>query len=450
MMQQQANPQTPPQTQMPTIPQNMIVQPTAQITNEEEVAQARRRRFKIIAGVILGAIMLYLLYRSMKRNREEKQSASDEGADSGGPLSRLLGGILGFDRSGNSSLTRDSGAGASAGGVVPRQAGSPNQMPDFGLEKESEQTLAELAAGLKKEGFTLQGVSHCKWTKIQRDMFGDRESPARKLLESMYIECRGEEMCPGLRGYPTWVRGDRKFSGFQPPNKLRMILKEMEKIDPTPMLQGPSEPIHENIPDAKHIADIPTQISPESAKDMMYQQLKDMRAGESGGEVAAVEADRTGAGATIDTKGSIGVGATQKPMGTGEAVEEDSEEMQGGPANEKNSGCKDGVKKELARGVSAYAPLNVPDMPGTAPMNLDLQHPDFQNYQGNVPRAAFSNHEPVAELARQVVRAYDNLSEHARRDPMAASFSQTRLPHSSDITTGDALADKRLPIDQNQ
>jgi hypothetical protein len=423
----------------------VVAPPAAQVVNEQEVASQRRRRMRIIAGVILGGIMLYLLYRSMKRTKENQTGSTE-----GGPLSRLLGGILGFDRSGDSRIVRDAGPGPSAAGVVPRHPGVANQMPDFGLEKETDESLAQLAQKLKNAGFTLQGVSHCKWTKIQREMFGAREAKARKILESIYIECRGEDMCPGLSGYPSWVRGDRKWAGFQPPAKLRAMATEMEKLDPTPMLQGAPEPISENIPDAKHNAEIPEQLTPEMAKDMMYQMAKDLRAGASAGEVAAVESDRSGAGVPVSTSGGVGVGAeTTAPAAPASGPNLGQVAPAGAAGAQTKPPCKEGIKKEYARGVSAYAPLNVPDMPGTAPMNLDLQHADFQNRQGNVPRAAQDNHAPMAELARQVVQSFNNLSEHAHRDPMASSFSQTRLPHSADITTGDPLADKRLPVPQN-
>lgn len=407
-------------TTQPQAPANAVQVNDVKQEDQAALKSQSRRKIKILVGVAIAVLMLYLLYKSMKKS--EKQT----GASEGGPLSRVLGGILGFNRSGDSELVRDAGKGDSAGGVVPRHPGMNNQMPDFGLEAESDHSLKELAMDLKEAGFTLQGVSHCKWTKIQREMFGDRDSEARKLLESMYIECRGEEMCPGVRGYPTWVRGDNKYAGFQPPAKLRTLAAEMKKVDPTPMLQGAAEPLSENIPDAKHDEEIPTQLNPDMAKNMGVDVAKQIRASESGDIVAAVESDRDGAGVALDFEDAK---PTMPPK--------------------KKENCENGIKKEYARGVSAYAPLNVPDMPGTAPMNLDLQHTDFQTMQGNTPRAAFANHEPMAQLAQQVIRSFDNLSEHARRDPMASSYSQTRMPHSSDITTGDPLADKRIPVREN-
>lgn len=369
---------------------------------------------------------MYILYRaSSQRRRNESQ----KGASQGGPLSRMLGGILGFDRSGDSKLVRDAGPGASAGGVVPRHAGNNYPgMADSNLEQETEEDMVRLVQDLKDAGFTLHGQSKCRWTIVQRDMFGDRSSKARKLLESIYVECVTHEMCPNIRAYPSWVSGNRTFSGFQPPSKLRLMAKEMKQEQPRQMLQMAPEPLDSNIPDAKHNEDIPTTMTPDMAKAMFYQMMKDVKHNESNSEVAAVESDRSGAGIAINTAGP--------PDNTTKDTTE----------KEDGDDCVGGVKKENARGVSAYAPLNVPDMPGTAPMNLDLQHSDFQNRQGNVPRAALENHEPMAEVARQVVTSFQNLREHANRDPNASAISQTRYPHAADITTGETMADKRVPI----
>jgi hypothetical protein len=389
--------------------------PKADSSGEQNAGMASTRKWRIIAALVIMTIMFYLLYKQSQssRTRRENQRA---GASQGGPFSRLLGGIFDFNRSGDSDLVRDAGLGASAGGVVPRHAPSESPgMPDMGLEKETDDSLLQLVKDLKDAGFTLHGQTRCRWTKVQRDLFGDRDAEARKALESMYVECLTNEMCPNIRGYPTWVSGNRQFGGFQPPNKLRLMAKEMAQEEPRQMLQAAPEPLDANIPDAKHNEDIPKTLTPEMAKEMFHSMLKDMRANESNSVDAAVESNRSGAGVAID------------------------------PGVDK-ADCKDGVKKENLRGVSAYAPLNVPSMPGTAPMNLNLQHADYQNAQGNVPRTAFQNHEPMADVARQVITSFQNLSEHANRDPNAASYSQSRLPHASDITTGEAMADKRVPI----
>lgn len=398
------------------------------------LTRSPRSKWKVIAAVVIGVFALFLLYRTLSKSGSKEKSAGQRGgASAGGPFSRLLGGIVDFDRSGNAQLERDAGPGDRDGGPVPRKSGVIPGMPSTGAEKETEASLLQLAERLKKNNFTLQGVSHCYWTKVQREMFGDRESSARKVVESIYIECRSQELCPGLKGYPTWVRGDRKWGGFQTPENLRNMCAEMEQKEERGMLQMAPEPVEENLPDEKHNAVAPKLLTPEMARQMMAQMLKDMQANESGNETAGVESDRS---ADILTPDAAPSGA-------------DAVDYAGSTAREGAAGCKEGsggVKKEFARGVSAYAPLNVPDMPGTAPMNLMLQHPDFQSMQGNAPRAAYQNHAPTPNITEQMVRSFDNLMEQAQRNPRTSSYSQTRMPHSLDITTGDALADKRVPI----
>lgn len=386
-------------------------------------AAASRRKWKILAGIVIIGVMFYLLYKQSKKNktRSERQGGTDSG-----PFSRLLGGIVDFDRSGDSRLVRDAES-PSAGGIVPRKTGVTPGMPSMGLENETDETLFKLAKDLKEAGFTIYGRTQCRWTKVQRDMFGDIGAKARKELESMYVECVTSEMCPNVKGYPTWISGDRQFGGFQPPAKLRLMAKEMSIKEPRQMLQAAPVPLTENIPDEKHNADIPKTLTPEMAKTMMYEMLKDMRANESASEIAAVESDRSGAGVSINPTGGVGIGAK---------VETEDEQTETSTP-----------KKENARGVSAYAPLAVPDMPGTAPMNLDVQQADFQNIQGNVPRVAVQNHDASAAVARQVVQSFNNLENNAHRDPNASAFSQVREPHSVSITTGETLADRRVPFE---
>lgn len=459
-----AQPETATATPSPTPPAGQAdqQQQQQQLTQDQLLAMqlaSRRRKWKILAAIVIGAVALYLMYRSFSKAKSTSEAMTGEGpgASGGGPFSRLLGGIMGFDRSGNAQLQRDGGPGASAGGVVPRQAGATSRMPSSGLEDETEDTLYALAKRLKDAGFTLQGVSHCKWTQVQREMFGNRQSPARKMLESIYIECRSEQLCPGIRSYPTWVRGDRQWGGYMPPHRLRAIAEEMEQVEERRMLRMAPEPVDENLPEEIHNAHIPEQLTPEMARKMMMQMMKDLQANKSGNEIAGVETERddinevgqsmsdgevSEPGVIMTSSGKNGVTTTAAP-GSGT-----KEEGAGGFP----PGCAEkmgGRKKEYARGVSAYAPLNVPDMPGTAPMNLLIQHSDFQNAQGNAPRAAFQNHAPTADVTRQLVRSFDNLMEHASRDPRATAYSQTRFPHAADITTGDALADKRVPIVEN-
>jgi hypothetical protein len=331
-------------------------------------------------------------------------------------------------------------------------------MPDRALADETEETMMNLAEALQKSGFKVMGVTHCYWTKVQRNMFGDKESPARQLLErNLYVECRGDELCPGVMNYPTWMRGDLKWEGYQPPAKLREMIREASQVEPRQMLKGPAEPNEVNIPDAKHLGSTDSKQVPEQVTSSdIYNVLRNMKANEFADLVAKVESDRTGAGIEYGTisqleKTSSGSGSKTTLMQQGEGkglISPMNKEIQQEEAMHGTKRIE--IRKENVRGVSAYASLNVPDMPGTAPMNLDLEHADFQNKQGNIPRASFENHEPKRELARQMVAQFNNAVEHAVRDPNASSYSQTRMEHSADITTGDALAEKRVPYEMNQ
>lgn len=425
------------------------------------VASAKGRRLKLFLMLLAGAIILYFVYRFVfaRKNKNNMRGELQEGgADDGSTFSRTLGGIIDFDRSGDSHLVRDSGPGSSAGGRIPRFAAGAPRMPDAGLRKETAAALHNLAKQLKQANFTIQGQLQCPATRNQLDMFGPRGSAARSVIESIYIECRDAQLCPNIRAYPTWVSGDRRWEGFHPPNQLRNIANEMAQQQTRPMLQAPAEPNEVNLPDAQHLGETPRQMDPDMAKKMAYQILKEKKANAAAGQGAAIESDRSGAGVQVDPTtgsniGNVNGDPKEGQGGTGcldgaqtEAMHaEEDEHFTDGP--EYASSGK--ARKEFVRGVTAFAPLNVPDMPGTAPMNLNVQHADFQNMQGNEPRASFENHEPMAELSRQVISSFNNLREHAARNPNAALYSQQRMPHSADITTGEAFYDKRVPYHMN-
>ena len=366
-------------------------------------------------------------------------------ASSGGPLSRLLGGILGFNKSGDARLVRDAGPGATSGGIVPKHAGPGESfMADQGLADETEESMMNLVIGLHKAGFQVAGISHCYWTRVQREIFGDRASKARQYLEkNLYLECIGNETCPNIMNYPTWIRGDMKFEGFQNPNKLREMIKQANQVEPRQMLKSPAEPNEVNLPDAKHLGSTDSEVIPSKlTTEDIYQVLKNMKENEFSDLVAKVESDRSGAGIQLQNAPQTIEGDTGSTSNLGTAVNraiENEEAMVGSAAP---------VRKENVRGVSAYAPLNVVDMPGSSVMNLDLQHSDFQNRQGNEARASFENHEPNRELARQMVAQFNQAVDHAVLDPNASSFSQTRYPQGTPITTGDPLVDKRIPVSQ--
>jgi hypothetical protein len=374
-----------------------------------QAARARRRKWKLVAGALLAAVMLYLLTRSLASATERKRAAGAT-ARGRGPLERVLG-VFGLAPPPREEAQAGSGAAgpsptAGAAGPGAGLAAGADGLPP---PRESPAELARLALRLKEAGFVLQGVSHCRWTQVQRELFGAREDEARRVLESIYVECRGEDMCPGLRGYPTWVRGDRKFGGFQPAARLRAILAEVEQGEPRPMLAGPAEPQAENLPDARHAEAAPRLYTRAEAEAMARELAREF------GEV---------------------------PAGESGAKQEEAKEQEG-------EGAKQQKRTEHARGVAAFAPLNAPNLPGVGPMQLDVEHHEFQALQGNAPRAALADSGANRHMVEQLVRSFDHAQENAARDPRAAVSQAAPLPHSAPLSTGDPLADPALPAPIN-
>lgn len=266
----------------------------------------------------------------------------------------------------------------------------------------SEAELLKLATDAKNAGLIVQGVTQCGYTRKQRDLFGGPGSEARKVFESMYIECRSRDMCPNVRGYPTWSRGELQFPGFRNADRIRELIKEVGPLPAQQQPQDSSLPNEENLPDAK--AAVPAAPLPQDIK-------------------AADNVDQA------ETN-------LLKPMAAGDESSSDEEEGDG--------------KVENVRGVSQYAPLNVPDMPGTAPMTTGgVSQADYQFIQGNLPRQALDNPEPVAALARQMAATFQQIAHDAARDPGASSFAQAKLPQSANITTGHPMADNRIYTEKN-
>ena len=403
---------------------------------------SRRRFWMILAGAILFVAMAYLLYTSLPKSSSEHQHG--QGAGFIGTMKRTLGGIFGFDTSGDPVMPSHGDLDTPGIHRHPTQKGGAGGAPPTEDPKE----LLSLATRLKDAGFVLMGVSSCSWTGLQREIFGDRNSEARKVIESIYTECRGRGMCPGVRSFPTWARGDDHVRGFQPPAKLREIVTMMEQKEPRVMIQEVSEPNEENIPDAKHAVQEKKVLTPEDAKQMAEELFKKMKAEEE----AAAKKSASNAAAAAAAGGSTGGDSQSAPTNCkkeNEVAEVDRVTDDDAP---QNTEFINEAKKEYARGVSAYAPLNVPDMPGTAPFNLEPEHADFQNMQGNVPRAARQNHAPNAELTRQVVRAFETFeADVMERDSQSSAFSATRYPHSVPITTGEGMTSKAvLPAHRQQ
>lgn len=125
--------------------------------------------------------------------------------------------------------------------AVRGEAEIPKNLKDLYIN-ETPLTLISLASELKEMGIKLHGVTDCRYTAYQRTLFGERKSPSRDILESIYVECRGPQNCPNVRVFPTWYHSetDVKEEGLVAPEILRRMMERVKqarlapKPEPTP------------------------------------------------------------------------------------------------------------------------------------------------------------------------------------------------------------------------
>lgn len=347
------------------------------INKDEENRALLARKRKLMFSAAIAGISFAILVGYAWRNR-----GSCDARGTAEPLRGML-----FDKSGD---------------VV----NPPVKAPEYSPEE-----LLQLAKDAQNAGLMVMGVTQCGWTRKQREMFGGADSEARKVFEKIYIECRNREMCPNVRGYPSWVRGDQIFPGFKDPAKIRELIKEVGPLPAQQQVRDSALPNEANIPDAKHA--VPSAPLPQDTKaqdDALVAETKLL-------DPAAPTAKQ------------------QARLAEMEAEEEAVQEEE--------------TKTERVRGVSNYPPLNVPDMPGTAAMSIDTSHVTNQFQQGNVPRQSLQNRDLVQDLAAQMASTFQQIAYDAQRDPGTASYSNARMPQSSHITSGDALDDKRIYVEKN-
>lgn len=307
------------------------------------------------------------------------------------------------------------------------------QKPD---PTEDADSMLQLATALRDAGVKLKGVSQCRYTQYQREAFGGHDSPARKVLESIYTECRTRDQCAGIRGYPTWTLSDKQWPGNRSLAALREVLAEARMLNPQPMLQGPSEPRIEEIPDAQHNEVTGDAELTEADIQMFLARLKKDAAGNKFADAIAALQSSKNAVTHTDVQKALVSGATPAPGGSAAAS------SAGFPPDE--------PKKENVRGVANYPPLNVMDMPGTQPFVLQQEHHEDQTRQGNVPRLSMELPKPTAEVAQLHVETFVPENTHVlTRDPNGSQFSKKRYPHSADITTGEGLSDKVVYNEKN-
>lgn len=295
--------------------------------------------------------------------------------------------------------------------VVNPAALPPNETPE---------SMLKLAKEVAESGLHVYGVSQCGWTVKQREMFGDRNSEARKIFEKTYIECTTRDMCPDIKGYPSWKYGLQVFPGFKTAAEIRTLVASLQSTPKQQMLHMPSEPMEENLPEEKH-----TSNTAPDGPVLKKQQEKRKK--------AAVAAKKKAASASA-----------KKTTVTIEELPSDTEV-------EEEEGVPDLVEPrvEKIRGVSDFPPLNVPDMPGTAPMALAANngpsHATDQFLQGNRAPLAVSNPHTTPQLSKQMAQSMEQVARDQQRDVNESTFTKAMLPQSATITRGDPFSDKSIP-----
>lgn len=422
---------------------------------EETVVVAKKKgswRNTIIILVLIVSIGAILYYHSYVR---EKQEAKDEKAevekervvDKAMNFARV---VLGIEAVRPKAIVEQP--------VVARGMHGAQSENTRMVVTENSDSMLKLAIGLRASGMKLKGVSQCRYTQIQREAFGGRDSEARRVIESIYTECRSRDMCPNIRGYPTWTLNDRQWPGNRSANALRAMLEEAKTTNMKSMLQGPSEPVIEMIPDAQNTEQTgDEELSPEAAAALLNQIKTKDESDDYGDAIAEVEAGKianlaAASDGVVVPNANVVVPET-KTLGGFDAAATGGTlpfVVGGFVADTATTSPPMGVKKENVRGVSKFAPLNVPDMPGTAPFVLRQEQHDDQTRQGNAPRASSENHKATVGVMGQHIAGFLQEETHvATRNINADSYSLKRFPHASDITTGEAFTDKTIVHEKN-
>jgi len=293
----------------------------------------------------------------------------------------------------------------------------------------TENELLQLAKDIKNAGFVVQGVSQCVWTRRQRDLFGPKGSPARAEFEKVYVECSGG-LCPDVRGFPTWSRGTTKFPGFRDVARIREMIKEFGVLPSVVQPQDASEPLQENLPDAK-----PAVPAAPVAKAPL-QKAKNQKV-------------KPKSKATVKKFSSDEEELEEEELEEEEPEEEEEVIVLEKTKKRKRNVAKPKKRREHVRGVSSYPPLVVPNMPGSGVMQIDGSFADYQAAQGVKVRESLEKPEPVEALANQMLATFSQIAHDAVRDPNAASFKSARLPQSANITDNNGMDDRRIYTEKN-
>lgn len=408
--------------------------------NEQQQPDARASaRQRIMLGAAIAGISIAALFFFFKGRDSFSVAALRELA--GGR--RAGGERLAADDEGNAPSPTGSGPTGSApalpgvynapGGAGP--APTENERNAF-LPGGTPEEMMAVARAAKSAGFSIMGVTQCVWTRRQRELFGGAASPARKEIESIYVECRSRDQCPNVRGYPTWVRGDRQFPGYRDLDAIRAMVKDAGAEPKMPMLQGAPEPVDDVLPeDRAALVAPPAPTQPAGSGPA---------SGSASGSASGGSASGPASGSASISAGGAAAARSELASMIRSISTEIVDELLKSRDGPKGAGGAEPIV-EKARGVSNYPPLNVPDMPGTAPWNVGPSLFVDQAMQGSVPRRSEELDEATVALARQMASTFEQIAFDNRRDPNSADFARARLPQSAHISaTENPLGDKRV------
>lgn len=263
----------------------------------------------------------------------------------------------------------------------------------------ADEGLLDLAIRIKSSAVKVYGVSRCSWTKRQRELFGGRDAAARQIFEKAYVECTPEK-CAHIEGFPTWEARGQLFPGFKDLDQIQALLNHTERPDEAPKLAPPTLPQAPPAPAPPAPASAPPAPAPPAPP-------------------APAPPAPPASPASL-------------PVQAG--VEEPRVVVLADTADES--------KVERVRGVSSYAPLAVPNLPGTEAFALDVDYAVDQAFQGNVPRGKATNPNPIEQIASQMT---NDMKQAAVDQARGASdvVTKANYPQSSTITIGDPFEDKR-------
>lgn len=302
----------------------------------------------------------------------------------------------------------------------------------------SEEELFQLAVEVRNAGLIVQGVMQCGWTRKQLDLFGVPGSKARTEFEKVYTECVSREICQDVRGFPTWARGKLQFPGYRDVDKIRELIAETKNLPVQQQVMGASLPLEENIPNAKHAVPGPKTANDEKIEEeeRIQEIIEDNESSKD--EETPTESLKEKAESLKEKEAAKEVSVSSK-----------TEKTTTPPAITATTKKRKLAKKENVRGVSAYPPLNVPDMPGTSVMSIDTSYAENQVLQGNIPRESVENPNPVDAIAHQMAATFEQIAYDSTKDPRAALYSNARMPQSASITTGNPMANKAIYVEKN-